>query len=587
MPDLKTRLTLDISDFTRGLVDARAQAGLFSREIEGVTGHFKAAGVAMATFATVSLFTAGIVATSFMAAVGVLMTLGVVSAFQAQSVQAAWGQVGNVIRLGMLDAARAYIPVLERLAVRTSSMFDSVKPALTQVFDTLAPLFEDLSVEFINWFGGLLQALPGMVNKAVAFLFSLGPAFDQMTDNMRVGWDRVYAAVLNFGPTLMQNALPPFGLFIGALLGLLEPVIESASSFAGPFLTALATIATAAHPLLKDILHEITPDLIQISDTLALMGLGLADMLSGVEGPISDLLQDLVEFGAVAAATFSGLGPTLTGLIQAAANSGHELMPVIMAIGAWLVEFGPVAVATANMITAMIRGFVSGIQPLLDAFGLDWSSGITQAIIDITPAMEHLANVVGKFVVVAVTGAGYVISALSGIINAVMTLTGLFGSTGFNAGSALVVGIIAGLAFMVSPLLGVVAAMVGSVAMFLPRSPAEMGPLSGDGSPDARGAKLGEMFAEGIASSQDLVTAAAAKLAGSVQLPAQPNAIGTSGTSSLGSILGNVASSASSVVINVAGSILAEKDLTALVQNNMLQKEFRNAGSTFATAVRA
>lgn len=589
MPDLKTRLTLDITDFTRGLVDARAQAGLFSREIEGVAGHFKTAGVAMATFATVSLFTAGIVATAFMSAIGVLMTLGAVSAFQAQSVQVAWAQTGQVIRMGMLDTARAYIPVLERLAVRTQQMFVGVQPALTQIFDVLAPLFEDLSSRFLGWFGGLVQEMPGMVNAALAFLFSLGPAFDAMTDNMRAGWNTVYDAVLTFGPALMQNALPPFGNFVGALLALLAPVIESASEFAGPFLDSLATIAGAAHPLLRDILGEITPELIQISGVLADMGLGVAAMLNGIEGPVDSLLHDLVEFGTIAASTFADLNPTLLGLIQAASNTGHELMPVVAAIGAWLVEFGPLAVALANMITAMVRGFVTGIQPLLDAFGVDWSSGMVTAIEDITPAMENLALIAGKFFVVMVTGAGIVISALGSIVNAVAMLTGMFNGTGFNAGSMLVAGIIAGIAFMVSPLLGVVASMVLAVAAFLPRSPAEMGPLSGDGSPDARGAKLGEMFAEGIASSQDLVTAAAAKLAGSVALPSQPNAIGTStmpSSSGLSGMLGGYGAGAASVVINVAGSILSEKELQGLVQTGMLQRESRNAGSVFATSVR-
>src|SRR5215207_9257687 len=462
MPDLRTRLTLDISDFTRGLVEARGSANLFSREIENVSSHFKTAGVAMATFATVSLFTAGIVVTAFM---------------QAESVQVAWSRTGEHIRKGMLEAARSYVPVLERLAVRTITMFDSVQPALTQVFDRLAPLFEDLSVSFMDWFGDLIMRMPSMVNSAIAFLFEIGPAWDQATDNMRAGWEGVYQTVLDFGPALIKNALPSFGSFVGALLSLLSPIIESASEFGGPFFDMLATIAGAAHGLLRDLLGEITPNLIEISDTMALMGLGIATMLGGIEGPIDDMLVDLVKFGAIAAATFAGLEPTLTGLLQAASNTGAELMPVFAAIGAWLVEFGPLAVALTNMITAMVRGFVTGIKPLLDAFGVDWSSGMVTAIEDITPAMEHLAELAGRFTVVLVTGAGIVIDALGGIVNTVAMLSGLFQDTGFNAGTMLVAGIIAGLAFMVSPLLGVVASMVLAVAAFLPRWPAEGGPL--------------------------------------------------------------------------------------------------------------
>src|SRR5690606_17283369 len=82
---------------------ARGEASMFGREIGGVANHFRAAGVAMATFATVSLFTAGIIATAFMASIGVLMTLGVVSAFQAESVQNAWSKTGEHLRKGMLE----------------------------------------------------------------------------------------------------------------------------------------------------------------------------------------------------------------------------------------------------------------------------------------------------------------------------------------------------------------------------------------------------------------------------------------------------------------------------------------------------
>src|SRR5690606_7008495 len=243
MPDLRTRLTLDISGLTTGLAYARCEASMFGREISGVANHFTTAAVAMATFATVSLFTAGIIATAFMASIGVLMTLGVVSAFQAESVQNAWSKTGEHLRKGMLEAARAYVPVLERLAERTRTVFDQVQPAITQVFNRLAPLFEQLSNDFMDWFADLILRLPSMVDNAIAFLYEIGPAWDQMTDNMRVGWDRLYDAVIEFGPTILKDGLPPFGEFVGNLLSMLGTVVEAAASLSGPFFTALAVVS--------------------------------------------------------------------------------------------------------------------------------------------------------------------------------------------------------------------------------------------------------------------------------------------------------------------------------------------------------
>lgn len=588
MPDLRTRLTLDISDFTRGLVSARSEASLFGREIEHIGGHFKAAGVAMATFATVSLFTAGIVVTAFMGAIGVLMTLGVVSAFQAESVRTAWSKTGEHLRKGMLEAARSYVPVLERLATATITTFDQIQPALTQVFDRLAPLFEDLSVSFLGWFADLVQRMPDMVNNAIAFLFEIGPAWDLATDNMRAGWDRVYQAVLTFGPDLMKNALPPFGAFVGALLSLLEPIIQSASIFAGPFFDMLAVITSAGQVLLGDVLGRITPELVLITDTLEAMGLGLASMLSGVGDPIASLLLDLVDFGAIAASTFEGLGPTLTGLLQAVSNTGHELMPLFAGIGTFLVGLGPVAVALANMVTAIARGFVAGIQPLLDALGIDWSGDLVEGIELITPAMERLAFVTGQFVTFLVQGAGVIVNALGGVAATVGGLTEMFGDSGFNAGRALVVGIIAGLGFMISPLTGVMAGLVAAVAAFLPRSPAETGPLSGDGAPDQRGFKLGQMFADGIAASTELVKTAANELVGAIGLPTPATSIGAPGVGAMPVVMaGGGGAPVQNITVNVAGSVVTERELEDMIQKAALKRESRNAGSVFATSVRS
>ena len=586
MPDLKTRLTLDITDFTRGLVEARGTARLFGTEIEHVTSSFRTAGVAMATLATVSMFTAGIVATSFMGAIAVLMTLGVVSAFQAASVKAAWADTGKHLREGMLDASRAYIPVLERLAVRTIATFDAVKPALTQTFDILAPVFEDLSNSFLGWLVGIIQGLPSAVNAWLGFFDSIRGAWDESTDNMRVGWDQVVAAVVSFGPQLLQEGLPPFGTFVGEVLALLAPIIEASSQFAGPLFTNLAMIADAVGNVGGDLLGDITPDLIAVANAIGELGVSLTVMVSGAGPGLSKLLQELVIYGGVLSEAFVDLAPTFAGLLMAAGNTADAFMPVIQALADDLVSFGPVAVAFANMITAMVRGFVRGIQPLLDAMGADWSGGVA-VIESMTPAMERLAEAAGKFLVIVIKGIGVLMDIAAPIMAAFAMLTGLMENAGIDAGKAIMVGIITGIGFMFGPVIGVAAGIVASIAAFMPRSPAEVGPFSGDGAPEERGRRLAEQFAAGIAGSSSLVTAAASKLVGAAAMPMQPNAIGTSTMpSNLSSLLSGAAATAQSIVVNVAGSVLSEQELGGIIQKAALQKELRNAGSILATSVR-
>jgi hypothetical protein len=586
MPDLRTRLTLDTSDFTTGLVHARGEARLFGREIGGVANHFSTAAVAMATFATVSLFTAGIIATAFMASIGVLMTLGVVSAFQAESVQEAWGQTGEHLRKGMLDAARSYVPVLERLAERTRTVFDSVQPAITQVFDRLAPVFEDLAVSFMDWFADLILRMPSMVNNALDFLNEIAPAWDAFTDNMRAGWDEMYQAVIEFGPTILKDGLPPFGEFIGNLLSMLGSVIEAAAQLSGPFFTALAVVSDALKIAWADVIAEITPSLADFGGTLENLGLGLVALLDGIGPQLRGMIDELVHLGPFVQAMFTGLGPVLEGLLQVVIETNQHLMPLWESLSVFIPQLGMVLVSVARVASAFIGGFIEGIAPLIGVLGdVTWSEALIMGLEAIIPAARMVGQIFGEITTFVVTAVGAVLNAVSAITDGVLGLTGLFGDAGFNAGRALVVGIIAGLGFMISPLMGIVAGLVAAIAMFLPRSPAEEGPLSGDGSPDARGRKLGEMFAEGIASSTGLVTAAAQQLANSVAMPMMPAAPGASGTPVIPMSGGG--GSVQNIYVTVQGSVISERELQAAIQEAALRKESRNAGSTLATSVRS
>jgi hypothetical protein len=180
-----------------------------------------------------------------------------------------------------------------------------------------------------------------------------------------------------------------------------------------------------------------------------------------------------------------------------------------------------------------------------------------------------------------------IINAASTLVSGIGFLSDSFATLGFDAGRALVVGIIAGLGFMISPLAGVAAGLVAAVASFLPRSPAEQGPFSGDGSPDQRGYRLGEMFAAGIAASSDLVAGAAGALVGAVQLPDNPGQIGAAGGMPLspGFITGSE-SVVNNTYVTVEGSVTTERDLIQSLQDAMLKKEQRNSGSVFATFLR-
>lgn len=541
MPDLRTRLTLDISDFTTGLVHARGEARLFGREVEGLGSHFKAAGIAMATLATISLFTAGIIASGFLVAIGTIMTLGVVSASQSVAVQASWQRTTKAITDGMLKAARSYVPVLIRLSDQTRQMFARVEPALTAVFDRLAPIFEDMAMNFLGFLEDTIMGLPASVDHVISFLQDVGPAWDQMTDNMRAGWNRVYDAVLEFGPTILKEGLPPFGIFVGGVLGMLSTIVEAGGQIAGPFFQMLGEVAVYADATFANLVGQIVGPLTLLGPTLSNLGRGLVDLIGGMGPGLVDLIIELTHLGPIVADLFRGLSPTLNHLLGVVADSGAVLMPVFEVIQRFLINLGPVLVAFGHMFVSVLGGFVEGLAPLLAAMGAsDWSEAMIMGIEAITPGLTQLAFLFGSFVSIVVFGGGAILNAISSVVQVFASMTGIFGSLGENAGKALVVGIIGGILFMVSPLLGVLGGLLAAVAMFMPN------PFVGGG--------------------------------GTPGMPSMPPPAPASSFASN--------SSAQNITVNVHGSVLSERDLQTVVQDSALQSESRNGGSTIATSVR-
>jgi hypothetical protein len=94
-------------------------------------------------------------------------------------------------------------------------------------------------------------------------------------------------------------------------------------------------------------------------------------------------------------------------------------------------------------------------------------------------------------------------------MGALAALPGMMLSAGRNIISMLVQGIES----MAMAPVHAVSSIIGDVRNFLPFSPAKKGPLSGAGSPDIAGRKIGLMVAAGITASVPAVSASSAHLA--------------------------------------------------------------------------
>ena len=112
---------------------------------------------------------------------------------------------------------------------------------------------------------------------------------------------------------------------------------------------------------------------------------------------------------------------------------------------------------------------------------------------------------------------GFIESLPGKIVHALGDLGSLMFNVGEHAISMLANGIISAGGSVLS---GAVHWAMSKISDFLPHSPAKTGPLSGGGSPDVAGRKIGQMLAAGMGSSTAAVTSAAARVARAAQLGA-------------------------------------------------------------------
>jgi TP901 family phage tail tape measure protein len=107
---------------------------------------------------------------------------------------------------------------------------------------------------------------------------------------------------------------------------------------------------------------------------------------------------------------------------------------------------------------------------------------------------------------------------MSDIGSAILHAAEGFGKLLWDAGKNVVMGLINGIKSMIGGVGNAIGSVASTIRSYLPFSPAKQGPLSGGGSPDIAGAKIGEMVATGMTQSTAKVTRAGLNLAGAAKL---------------------------------------------------------------------
>jgi TP901 family phage tail tape measure protein len=175
--------------------------------------------------------------------------------------------------------------------------------------------------------------------------------------------------------------------------------------------------------------------------------------------------------------------------------------------------------------------------------------------------------------------------ALHGAIAVIKQIVVGFPMLLFNAGRALIGGLINGIKSMIGSLASTVSGVAHKIAGFFGLSPAIEGPLSGQGAPEVRGRHFAEDLARGIASGHDTVGAAARALAANVSgLGSAGYGGGLYGPTTgvrpgAGALAGGGAPINIRVELNAAGSAQWQLGLQKQIQTAVLDYALRNQGS--------
>lgn len=167
---------------------------------------------------------------------------------------------------------------------------------------------------------------------------------------------------------------------------------------------------------------------------------------------------------------------------------------------AWKVAWGLI-VDGAKLAWALISGVTTA--------GMHWVLNIIGVILDMITG--HWGRAWHDMVH---TGS----QAFHDVVNAIGSVTNSFGTLLYDAGKNIIIGLINGMYSMIGSVGSVAGDIASYVRSFFPFSPAKRGPLSGSGSPDLAGAKIGAMLADGMHGSLPAVGTASARLASAAAL---------------------------------------------------------------------
>jgi len=475
---------------------------------------------------------------------------------QIGDVQNAWQSFVQSNTAGVDKVMSQGIGLLPKLLKDVQPLLAPTEKALSGLVTTLGKGLD--SSGFKSFMSSLAQNTGPAITKlgdailhVVAGIGGILKAFMPASQGIMSGLDKMTAKFATWGETLsshsgFQSLMETFKTETPLAVKTLEN-LAGVITHLGASMTGLSTASNSKWILqlltpLSGLLDKLTKN--QDLDRIALYLLAGADAgkklkaaFTGISGALGDLDKGiglLGKFGG--AAEDAGRGAKIASAATKVWTGVQAAFDAVMAVDPIFLVIAVIALLVAAIVFLVVK-----CKPFRDFWIQLWGDVekvaeaawqyVVMTVDDGVARVKGILNWFGRLPGLfrgwwddAVRAVEDATGTLTGFVNSIpgRILRGLgnLGSLLFSAGENLIMGLVHGIESMAMAPVNAMSSIVSDVRSLLPFSPAKKGPLSGSGSPDIAGRKIGQMLAAGIGSSSPAVAAAARRMAGSATVTA-------------------------------------------------------------------
>lgn len=310
------------------------------------------------------------------------------------------------------------------------------------------------------------------------------------------------APIIGLVASLIVGLVQAIAPLITQIVGALGPAIASiAAMFQGSLSPALTGLIGLLQPLLGILLEVFGAQVVNAINLVVTVLGGLFDILGGLINFIVGVFTgdwDRAWSGIVQ--IFDGIVSILLGVVdflwQSVQNlflGGFDTVTAAVSRG-WnsVVSFFSNGIRNAG---ARVARFVLDIRARFNRFRSVVSIAARLAWIRVISIFRSALSRVGSAVR---NGINSVVNRFRDLRSRIRSAVSGFGSLLYNAGRNVIRGLVRGIRSMLGSVGGSMSQIAGRIRAYLPFSPARLGPLAGQGSPDNSGEAIAQMIADGL-----------------------------------------------------------------------------------------